>query len=109
MPRWVKTTLVAVAVVSVTLAGTACGTGKPSKDQVKAGAEKIIQAVGRVTDADQIAQLADCLTEGIYEVVSVEGLSHIAKGDQRTIMENLSEADLTQINAVGESCEDQLG
>ncbi|BDZ56533.1 hypothetical protein FB554_3382 [Barrientosiimonas humi] len=61
---------------------TACGGGKPSKEEVQAGYAKLLESNGggQIPQA-QIDSIAKCVTDKAYDNVSGDTLDKIAKGE----------------------------
>ncbi|MDO4888047.1 MAG: hypothetical protein Q3979_05000 [Actinomycetaceae bacterium] len=93
--------------------GSGDSAGKPSRDEVKAGVKKMLEAQGidqqfsqlGATD-EQMDKAYTCITDSLYDEVSNETLETLAKGDPSA---PISSADQQTVENNAFSCGQQIG
>ena len=85
---------------------TSCASSKPSKDEVRDGVFKLLNSeVPTGADKDQVNDLADCVTDKIYDDLSTIGAKTLAEGDKKG---DGTDKDIELLNNAGEDCTDEL-
>lgn len=85
----------------------ACGSSKPSKDEVKAGMEKRVMdnlsGSGANTDMQKklATKMTDCIVDKVYDKISADALTAMKEGDESAEVE---EGDKTAVDKATQEC-----
>ncbi len=106
----IKTALVALAATGLALGSVGCGSGKPSKEDVKAGLLKGFEAseTGGTTPTEEVKPVLECVVDKVYDKVSVDTLKKMASGDSAKMTEEISTEDETALTEASSACAQEL-
>lgn len=101
-----KKIIIAAIIAMSAFSLTSCASSKPSKSEVRDGVFNLLNGEAPSgTEKDQVNDLADCVTDKIYDDLSTVGAKTLAEGDKKG---DGTDKDIELLNNAGEDCAKEL-